>query len=169
MTRQAVQDKLDASDVRAANAAARSQRQMQDDINSGYIQKGQDLMNRQKQQDALDQEASRAAKEAQDSRDQHAQDLMNRQKQQDALDAQHTQSLAALQKARQAELAQGERFRQQHAQSLNARPDIPQGNPTPFGPAAPESPTASMTGSPQDLISRTKKLVVPGEAPSAED
>ena len=141
MRRQAVQDKLDAADVRAANAAARAKRQMQEDIDNGYIQKGQDLMNRQKQQDALDQEASRAAKEAQDARDQHAQDLMNRQKQQDALDAQHAKALAALEQARQAELAQGERFRNQHAQSLNARPDIPQGNPTPFGPlASPSSP-----------------------------
>ena len=161
MTRQAVQDKLDAADVRAANAAARSKRQMQDDIDNGYIQKGQDLMNRQKQQDALDQEASRAAKEAQDARDQHAQDLMNRQKQQDALDAQHAQSLAALEKARQTELSAQGRFRQQG--------EIPQGNPTPFGASASPSEAAPMTGSPQDLISRTKKLVVPGEAPSAED
>ena len=159
--RQAVQDKLDAADVRAANAAARAKRQMQEDIDNGYIQKGQDLMNRQKQQDALDQEASRAAKEAQDARDQHAQDLMNRQKQQDALDAQHAQSLAALEKARQTELSAQGRFRQQG--------EIPQGNPTPFGASASPSEAAPMTGSPQDLISRTKKLVVPGEAPSAED
>lgn len=168
MTRQAVQDKLDASDVRAANAAARSKREMQDDLDNQRIQQGQDLMNRQKQQDALDKEASRAAQEAQDSRDQHAQDLMNRQKQQDALDAQHAQALQALEDARQKELASGERFKNQQAQSLNARgPAIPQGNPTPFGssnaPAQPQGLT------PQDLISRTKKLVVPGEAPSADD
>jgi hypothetical protein len=163
MTRQAVQDKLDAADVRAANAAARARREMQDDIDKGYIQKGQDLMNRQKQQDALDKESQRAAQEAQDNRDQHAQDLMNRQKEQDALDAQHAKSLAALEKARQAELSAGERFKQQDADARNSRGDIPQGNPTPFSPAnAPAS-------SPQDLITRTKKLVVPGEAPSAED
>src|SRR5271156_5468878 len=155
-------------------------------------------MNRQKQQDALDQEASRAAKEAQDSRDQHAQDLMNRQKQQDALDAQHAKALQNLESARQQELGQWGQFRtQQDAQAaktlssadsarqsqlasteklrnqqetaLNSRGGIPQGNPTPFGPAATEAPSAPMTSSPQDLISRTKKLVVPGEAPSAED
>jgi hypothetical protein len=196
MTRQAVQDKLDASDVRAANAAARAKRDMQDDINNGYIQKGQDLMNRQKQQDALDQEAQRAAKEAQDNRDQHAQDLMNRQKQQDALDAQHMKALQTLQDARQQELGQWgqfrtqqdaqaaktlssvegarqqqlsstERLRNQQATALNSRGDIPQGNPTPFGPVA--APTSPMTSTPQDLISRTKKIITPGQSLSPED
>lgn len=172
MTRQAAQDKLDAADVRATNAAARSRKDMQDDIDNGFIQKGQDLMRRQQQQDALDKEAARAAQEAQDARDQHAQDLMTRQQQQDALDAQHAKALQNLQTARQQELAQTEKFRLQYATSLNSRGGtpaggIPQGNPTPFGPSVP-APSAP-SSSPQDLISRTKKLVIPGEAPSAED
>lgn len=149
MDRQAAQDKLDMADVKASNAAARARRE-------GAAN-----------QAALEKTAQKAAQDAEDARNQHAQDLMDRQKEQDVLDFKHAKALKALEDARQKELASNEKFKQQHAESLNNREDVEgessgtdannlKGNPNLFS-------------GPQDLISRTKKLVKPGEAPSAED
>jgi len=161
MQRQREQDKLDAADIRATNAAARAKR----DALEARDQTGEDLMKRQKQQDALDRDAAKAQKEAQESRDRHAQDLMDRQKQQDSLDAMHQRALKNLETARQKELAQNERFKQQHAESLNRRGDTE--TESPAGGESPKAPDAP--GSPQDLINRPKKLVIPGEKPSSAD
>jgi len=178
MTRQAQQDRLDAAAAKAANAAARAQREglkstvvskepigPETDPNAvDYEQRGQDLMNRQRQQDALDRAAKRAAQDAQDARDQTGQALLDRQRQQDILDARHAKALKAVEDSRQKELADNERFRLQHAQALNSR-----GTSAPEAPAVPTPNTISDLANPQDLISRTKKLVVPGESPTVAD
>jgi hypothetical protein len=82
--------------------------------------------------------------------------------------AEHAKQVKELEDARQAELAANEKLKEQHAAALNKRGDVkkmtpptetggtPQGKPTPFT-------------NPQDLITRTKKLVIPGEKPTAED
>lgn len=164
MDRQAAQDKLDAAAAKATNAAARNQRQMeaahakaikeiekarQADLGSAEKLKNQhaeDLMRRQKEQDALDKTAQEATQDASDARDQHAQDLMERQKQQDALDKKAV--LAAREAAKHRPTAK------LHLGTRTPTGDLPQGNPTPFG---------------QDLISRMRKIVLPGEEPSAAD
>lgn len=110
MRRQEEQDKLDRQAKRDAREAQAAREKP-----------AEDLMRRQKEQDALDKQAAKSAKEAEDARNQHAQDLMNRQKQQDALDAKHTKALKAVEGARQKELADNERFIQQHAEALNRR------------------------------------------------
>ena len=161
MRRQREQDRLD-DQARKAERDAKAARE------KPLEQKAQDLMRRQKEQDALDKAAKKAADEAQAARDEHAEDLIRRQKEQDTLDAKHAKALKDLEDARQKELTANEKFIQQHAEALNRRGDVakmtpptetvgtPKGNATPFG-------------SPQDLITRTKKLVIPGEKPTAED
>ena len=52
--------------------------------------------------------------------------------------------------------------------SIKSRPDMPQGNPTPF-PTVQKLSDLKAGGTADDLISRTKKIVRPGEAPTAED
>jgi hypothetical protein len=161
MRRQREQDRLD-DQARKAERDAKAARE------KPLEQKAQDLMRRQKEQDALDKAAQKAADDAQAARNQHAEDLIRRQKEQDALDAKHAKALKDLEDARQKELAANEKFKEQHAAALNRRGEVkemtpptetggtPQGRPTPFG-------------GPQDLITRTKKLVIPGERPSPED
>ena len=164
MRRQREQDKLDDE----ANRAAREAKAARD---KPFEQEAQARMRRQKEQDSLDKAAKKAADDAQSARDQHAEDLIRRQKEQDALDANHAKALKELEDARQKELAANEKFKEQHAAALNRRGEVapmtpptvtgtesgtPKGNATPFG-------------NPQDLITRTKKLVIPGERPSPED
>lgn len=162
MNRQSAQDKLDAAETRASNAAARARRE---ELNA-RDQTGQDRMDRQRQQDALDREASRAAKEAQKSRDQLGQDRMDRQKQQDALDAKHAKVLKELEDSRQKQLAANERLRLQHAEAINKR----EGSPTEKSQASPSSSgNKQLNLSSQDLISRMRKIVRPGEEPTSEE
>jgi hypothetical protein len=142
MDRQAAQDKLDATAIRATNAAERARRQGE--------------VTAQANQDALDKAAQKASQDAEDARNQHAQDLMDRQKQQDALDAKHAKALKNLEDARQREITMMSRFHAQEEPGTQPQGNIPKGSPTPFG-------------NPQDLISRTKKIVKPGELPSEED
>jgi flagellar biosynthesis GTPase FlhF len=160
MRRQREQDKLDDE----ANRAAREAKAARD---KPLEQEAQARMRRQKEQDALDKAATKAADDAQAARDQHAEDLIRRQKEQDGLDANHAKALKDLEDARQKELAANEKFIEQHAAALNRRGGVekmtpptetgtPKGNTTPFG-------------GPQDLITRTKKLVIPGEKPTPED
>lgn len=137
MDRQAAQDKLDAADIRATNAAARAKRL--GDANAA----------------ALEKEAQKAARDAQEARDQHAQDLMDRQKQQDVLDAKHAKALKTLEDARMKEITANARFKAQ-----GGEPETPEE-------ATPSN--ESDASSSQDLITRTKKIVKPGERPSTED
>jgi hypothetical protein len=161
MRRQREQDKLDDE----ANRAAREAKAARD---RPFEQEAQARMRRQKEQDSLDKAAKKAADDAQAARNEHAEDLIRRQKEQDALDANHAKALKDLEGARQAELAANEKLKEQHAAALNKRGDVkkmtpptetggtPQGKPTPFS-------------GPQDLITRTKKLVIPGEKPTPEE
>ena len=162
--------------IRTERAAA-AEKAAREAVQKARDQHAEDLMRRQREQDKLDaaairaqNAAARAKREAEDAvndkYNQKAEDLMRRQKEQDALDAAHARALKELESARQKELAQNEKFKEQHAASLNRRGNTPKekapaeelhGNPTPF------------EGNPQDLITRTKKVVRPGELPTAED
>lgn len=161
-------------------ATARAQKAVQDARNealSARDKHAQDLMDRQAAQDKLDaadiraanaaarakrqgeanaaeleKAAQKAAQDAKDARDRHAQDLMDRQKQQDLLDAKHAKALKTLEDARMKEITSNARLKAQGEE-----------------PEAPEAASPQESSSSQDLISRTKKLVKPGERPSAED
>jgi flagellar biosynthesis GTPase FlhF len=156
MNRQREQDALDRAEKRAHREAetARQQleRERQKELGANEKLKNQhaeDLMRRQKEQDALDKAAKKASDEAQAARDKHAEDLMKRGKEQDALDKE------ARRAAREA-MANRPGIAKMTPPAVAGETNTLQGNATPFG-------------NPQDLITRTKKLVRPGEAPSPED
>lgn len=150
MNRQAQQDKLDAAAAKASNAASRAQRQLETDRQNGLNQRAEDLVNRQKQQDALDKSAQDAKDEAESQRNKTAQDLMNRQKEQDALDKKAVLAARDAWRYRPtANLASDA----ETTKPINSLSDIPK----------------AATSSPQDLISRMRKIVLPGEIPGVED
>jgi len=157
MMQNAYQDKLDSAQTKAENMLARSQRQAQ-------MNQGTDMSAEIEYNKNLSRQATEAA-------------LENRQRMELANQAEDAKLQAAHESfAKQFEQVQSQRMQDitsraklndQWGSALNRRGgtpsggvDNPAGNPTPFN--SPES-------NPQDLISRTKKIVVPGDAPSAED
>jgi len=57
-----------------------------------------------------------------------------------------------------------------NADAYRAGRALPQGNPTPYAMTAPTPmPLSALAGAPDDLISRTQRLVIPGEMPTAAD
>lgn len=93
-----------------------------------------------------------------------AEALVRRGKEQEALDAEHAKRLKDAESYRQKELVAAERLKEQDAAARMRRGSEPEGEEAAGVAGAPGTP-----GGGQDLITRTRALVKPGEQPTAAD
>jgi hypothetical protein len=157
MMQQAYQDKLDAAQTKAENALVRSQRDAQ-------MRQGEDMSAEIENNKNLSKAATEAAqenmkrtsisKQAEDARIQRLHD-------------QFSKSLEELQSHRMQTLTDRAKLNEQWASALNKRGGTPVNDKA----GAVENPIENETpfGMTKDLISRTLKLSVSGEQPTAED
>lgn len=159
MKRQAEQDRLDAAKTKADNALARSQRQSQ-------TQQGQDMTNEIEYNKEMSRKATEAADENRQRNTDAAKDEEDRIQ---SLHENFAKSLSDLETSRQKTLSDRGRLNDQWGQALSRRGDGP-------GPATLPAPaqgvpsdiaTSGLGGN--DLISRTRRLTIPGEEPSFDD
>jgi hypothetical protein len=181
-------EKMETAATKAENAANRARREAQKSTIVGkepigpeippeldYEQRAQDLMERQKQQDALDKQATQARKEAEDAK-QKARDEEKAENDRIAkLHADHAKNLKSIETERQKELGNEQKLRDIFAKSLkkgsSSQSEQPAAAPKAeeAPKAAPEKEPVESGKKPQDLVRRPKRIVVPGEEPTPEE